>query len=107
MYNDPDYKVKIKVQTLDSDYNPVIFWKDNINFDYSGISNASEDININVPTSGRYTIQVELSYSECTWQNTNCTDAGKKIYFTQNTYDSPQTTHYFEFPDIEDEDCEC
>jgi len=110
--NDADYKIKVRVSTLDENNNAVIFYSHSFLITSIGTSNATENLEIDVPSSGMFVIQVELIYSEYTWQNLDCNQGGdgsKKTYFKQQTIQSPQSLYNFSFSsdDIEDQDCSC
>ena len=112
MSNDADYKIKVRVNTLDDQSNAVVYYTHSFPITNTGVSDPVENLKIDVPSSGMFVIQVELIYSECTWQEYDCNEGGnqsKKSYFKQRTIQSPQAPYDFSFTedDIEDQDCDC
>lgn len=111
MNNDADYIVRVKVQTLDANSNASLYHAYHFTKLFTGTSNAFEDFSIDVPSIGDFVIQVEIEFSECTWQSSTCIeyDAGKKEYFKQKTYNNANQDFTFITSDfnIIYEDCGC
>lgn len=110
--NDADVFVTIIVQTIDGGGNAVVYKRYDFNKAYSGTGDSWISQAVEVPSSGDHVIQVELNYSECTWQWTTCTGtnpAGKKKYARQTTYRSKQSTYTFSMSNanIVYENCGC
>lgn len=89
--NDADHVVKVKVQTLDANNNATLYKAYSWTYNYTGLSEAWHNKVVEVPRTGMYVIQVEILFSECTWQFSTCSlpaRASTKEYFTQQTFNS-------------------
>jgi hypothetical protein len=92
MNNDANHKVRVKVQTLDANQNATLYRSYQWTYNYSGLSDTWHNERIEVPQTGMFVVQVEVLFTECTWQNmTSCSfpiKASNKEYFTQATFSS-------------------
>jgi hypothetical protein len=91
MSNDANHKVKVKVQTLDANQNATLYKSYSWTYNYTTLSDTWHNERIEVPNSGMFVVQVEILFTECTWQNTSCNfpyTASNKEYFTQSTFSS-------------------
>lgn len=97
MSNDADVMVTIIVQTIDGSGNAVVYKRYDFNKSYSATGDTWIDHQVEVPATGDHVIQVELNFSECTWQGSTCPSigAGRKKYAKQATYRSKQSTYTF------------
>lgn len=89
--NDANHKVKVKVQTLDANQNATLYRSYQWTYNYTGLSDTWHNERIEVPQTGMFVVQVEIEYTECTWQNTSCNypiTASTKDFFTQQTFTS-------------------
>ncbi len=112
--DDADYKVKVKVQTLDANGNATLYYHHTFQQNVDANGSTSYDYSINVPSgNAAYVIQIDLLYLDCIWQNTFCTGVNPssiKEFFMQQTYNTqgtPNSNHVFHFgaSDQIDEDC--
>lgn len=91
MNNDANHKVRVKVQTLDANQNATLYRSYTWTYNYSGVSDSWHNERIEVPQTGMFVVQVEIIYSECTWQNMSCSLPWRgsiKEHFTQSTFTS-------------------
>jgi hypothetical protein len=89
--NDANHKVKVKVQALDANQNATLFRSYNWTYNYSGISDTWHNVQIEVPQTGMFVVQVDIEFTECTWQSASCSfpyTASNKDYFAQRTFTS-------------------
>ncbi len=111
--NDPDHKVKVKVQTLNSSGQATLYKSYTFNYPYTGTSDTWHNERVEVPETGMFVVQVEILYSECTWQNmTSCNFpivASDKEYFNQQTFSAKPAsiTMNFNSSHIINEVCSC
>lgn len=112
MGNDANHKVRVKVQTLDANQNATLYRSYNWTYNYSGLSDSWHNERIEVPQTGMFVVQVEIIFSECTWQNMTCNLPWRgsiKEHFTQSTFTSKPAsiTMPVNSSNIIDEDCAC
>ena len=89
--NDANHKVKVKVQGLDSNQNATLFRSYTFIYNYTGQSPTWHNETIEVPQSGMFVVQVDIEFTECTWQSASCSfpyTASNKDYFNQRTFTS-------------------
>ena len=110
--NDADHVVKVKVQTLDSNNNATLYKSYSWTYNQTGLSEAWHYKTIEVPRTGMYVVQVEILFTECTWQQTTCSfpfTASTKEYFKQLTFSStpPSITMPFNSTNLINQNCIC
>lgn len=89
----PNFSVRIRVQTLDPSGNATVYRSYNLTRTYTSIGNDPWiNQTIDVPATGTFVVQVEIIHSECTSPFSGCSisvgGAGKKEYFRQLTFTS-------------------
>ncbi|HEY0429712.1 MAG TPA: hypothetical protein VGC76_18160 [Pyrinomonadaceae bacterium] len=110
--NDANHKVKVKVQTLDSNQNATLYKSYSWTYNYSGLSDSWHYQQIEVPQTGMFVVQVEVEFTECTWQNASCSfpyTGSTKDYFTQQTFTSRPSsiTMPVSFSNLIGQECNC
>lgn len=110
--NDANHKVKVKVQTLDSNQNATLYKSYSWTYNYNGLSDTWHNQRIEVPQTGMFVVQVEVESTECTWQSSSCNlpyRASTKDFFVQQTFTSkPSSVNVpVSISNLIGQDCSC